>query len=350
MNTHARSEDRKKATQGLVLSIFGAVCGALLTNALNGSPTVRLIGTILGAAIPQLISQVGPGHRLRAGLAVSVTTVALFAAYGGFTLFAFASDQKSVVPLPSIVHPPGDTGGNASSGIAVNTDTVNCGDRQVGDELLECQDVTVTSSGIKPLRIWSVDFEPTSPFGQSQDCVKKSPLPQGATCTVHVLFRPSGPPGSRAARMRINGNAPTASVDVQGNVTAAESAGDLAVLGAVACEYVADEASGPVLTLTFEVDFSGSGSQPSVLDVSASLDGGTVAPSERADFPVGQAASMSMGIPQPPYDTPSIPFTIHLDSDDSVQEEDESNNDVNMKFPAPEEGQLSGTVDCVPTG
>ena len=349
MNTDARSEDRKKATEGLVLSILGAICGALLTNALNGSPTVRLIGTILGAAIPQLIAQVGPGHRLRAGMAVAVTTVALFAAYGGFTLFAFASDQESVVPLPSIAPQPGNSGGNsggnAGSGIEVDPDTVDCGEREVVDELLECEDVRVTSTGNKPLRIWSVDFEPTSPFGQSQDCVKAALLHKGATCTVHVLFRPLAPLGGRAARMRINGNAGSVYVDVRGSVEAAELAGDLAMLGAVSCEYVADEASGPALTLSFEVAFSGSGSPPTVIGVSASLADETLA-GERADFPVGQTDSMSMSIPPPPYDTPSIPFTIHLDRDHSVQEEDESNNDVEMKFAAPEEGQLSGPVDC----
>jgi hypothetical protein len=349
MSTDARSEDRKKATEGLVLSIIGAVCGALLTNALNGSPTVRLIGTIFGAAIPQLISQVGPGHRLRAGLAISVTAFALFAAYGGFTVFAFASNQKSVVPLPSIVPEPGGTVGNARSAITVNRDSVDCGDRPAVDALLDCGDVTVTSSGNKPLKIWSIDFEPAAPFGQSQDCVKRSPLPKGATCTVHLLFRPLAPPGSRAARMRINGNA-TGYVNVQGNVTAAESAGDLAVPGMVSCEYVADQGSGPALTLTFEVASAGSGSPSSAVDVTASLDDGSPAPTDRPDFPVGQTDSMSISLPPPPYATPSIPFTIHLDPDQSVQEEDESNNDVHLKFPAPAEGQLSGPVDCVPTG
>ena len=179
-------------------------------------PAVRLIGTILGAAVPQLITQVGPGHRLRAGMAISVTTLALFAAYGGFTLFAFASDRESVVPLPSIVPQPGDGGGNGSghagSGIAVDPDSVDCGDQQVVDELLACEDVTVTSTGIEPLEIWSVTFEPTGSFGQSQTCVEESPLPTGETCTVHVLFRPLGEPGPRAARMSINGNAPSAYV------------------------------------------------------------------------------------------------------------------------------------------
>jgi hypothetical protein len=258
-----------------------------------------------------------------------------------------------VVPLPSIAPQPGDSGGNsggnAGSDIEVDPQIVDCGDQQAIDELLECEDVTVTSTGNKPLRIWSVDFEPTSPFGQSQDCVDESPLYKGETCTVHVLFRPLAPLGSRAARMRINGNAPSAYVDVRGSVEAAELAGDLALSGEVSCEYVADEASGPALTLRFEVAFSGSGSPPSAIDVSASLDDGTLAPSERPDFPVGQTDSMSMSIPPPPYDTPSIPFTIHLDRDHSVQGEDESNNDLNMKFAAPEEGQLSGTVDCVPT-
>ena len=56
-----------------------------------------------------------------------------------------------------------------------------------------------------------------------------------------------------------------------------------------------------------------------------------------------------MSIPPPPYDTPSIPFTIYLDHDEAVSEQDEENNEVEMKFAAPEEGRPSGAIDCVPT-
>ena len=39
----------------VVLAMIGSVCGALLTGALNTSPTGRLIGAALGAAIPTLV-------------------------------------------------------------------------------------------------------------------------------------------------------------------------------------------------------------------------------------------------------------------------------------------------------
>ena len=259
MNTDARSEDRKKATEGLVLSILGAICGALLTNALNGSPTVRLIGTILGAAIPQLIAQVGPGHRLRAGMAVAVTSVALFAAYGGFTIFAFASDQESVVPLPSIAPQPGDSGGNsggnAGSGIEVDPDTVDCGEREVVDELLECEDVRVTSTGNKPLRIWSVDFQPTSPFGQSQDCVKAALLHRVQPAPCMCCSDPS--PAREVVKHEC------ASMETPGVCTwtfeAASKRLNWPEIWPCSARFraiVADEASGPALTLGFEVAFS----------------------------------------------------------------------------------------------
>jgi hypothetical protein len=99
----------------MLLAIAGSICGTLLTAALNTSPTVRLIGALLGSAIPPLVTFAGPYHRLRAGLAVAVTAGALIITYGGFTLFDFATERKETFPLPASVPQPNDSASSPAS-------------------------------------------------------------------------------------------------------------------------------------------------------------------------------------------------------------------------------------------
>ena len=53
---------RVRPSTQIALSIVGSVCGTLVTGAAGTSPTGQLIGAALGAAIPTLITVVGPGH------------------------------------------------------------------------------------------------------------------------------------------------------------------------------------------------------------------------------------------------------------------------------------------------
>jgi outer membrane biosynthesis protein TonB len=94
------------ASGRLALAVVGSVCGALITGALNTSPTVTLIGAALGSAVPALVTFAGPAQALRTGVAIAVTGVALFITYGGFTLFDYATDRAETFPAPPGVAPP----------------------------------------------------------------------------------------------------------------------------------------------------------------------------------------------------------------------------------------------------
>ena len=94
------------ASVRLVLAVVGSVCGALITGALDTSPTVTLIGAALGSAVPALVTFAGPAQALRTGVAIAVTGVALFITYGGFTLFDYATDRAETFPAPPGVAPP----------------------------------------------------------------------------------------------------------------------------------------------------------------------------------------------------------------------------------------------------
>jgi hypothetical protein len=208
MAEQVTSGEGRKSTSALLLSILAAIAGGLLANALTSSPTARVFGTILGAAVPQLITHVGPGHRLRATLAFGVTAVGLFVAYGGFALFAFASGTESVVPLPSIVPNPVVDGPSVNGqAVDVNPRSVDCGASAAGP--VECDTVSVESTGRKPLRnIW-VEFSPRGQgFIQNETC-KDRTLSAGETCTVTVSFEPSGDAGVRTSEMIIHENIST---------------------------------------------------------------------------------------------------------------------------------------------
>jgi hypothetical protein len=89
-----------RASVQVALAVVGSVCGTLITSALDTSPTVTLIGAVLGSAIPTLVTFAGRYHHLRAGVGIAVTVAALFITYGGFTMFDFATDRTHTFPLP----------------------------------------------------------------------------------------------------------------------------------------------------------------------------------------------------------------------------------------------------------
>ena len=95
-----------RASVQVALAVVGSVCGTLITSALDTSPTVTLIGAVLGSAVPPLVTFAGPYLRLRAGVGIAVTVAALFITYGGFTLFDFATDRTETFPLPAGVPEP----------------------------------------------------------------------------------------------------------------------------------------------------------------------------------------------------------------------------------------------------
>ena len=78
--------------------MLSAICVTLITNALDTSPTVSLIGATLAAAVPALINT---GGTHGAFLGVGVTAVALGVTYVGFTAFDSATDRPPTFPVPA---------------------------------------------------------------------------------------------------------------------------------------------------------------------------------------------------------------------------------------------------------
>jgi hypothetical protein len=351
--------ERNKATNALLLSILASIAGGLLTNALTSSSTARVIGTILGAAVPQLITHIGPGHRLRATLAFGVTGVALFVAYGGFAVFAFASDEPSVVPLPSILPNPAPSVDGPA--VDVSPRLVDCGAFAAGavGAPFECDTVTVESRGSKPLRnIW-VEFSPRGQgFSQNETCKGRS-LSDGETCTVTVSFEPAGESGVRSSEMIVHENVPTDNgihVTVRGAVTALKPVGDLVVSPSVRCDYVAGvEVGGATVDairiwLTVELEDVVGDAAPTQVPLSGSndtLQAGTAALPEtrRDDFPIGSEEALTIPLQPDMYDKEHT-LTLAVDPDQQVPEIDDGNNALMMKLVLPAQPQAGNAVQC----
>lgn len=90
-----------QSTAGRVLlSMIAATCVTLITNALDTSPTVSLVGATLAAAVPALITAGGP---YGIGLGVGVTAAALGVTYLGFTAVDVRADRPLTFPAPKKV-------------------------------------------------------------------------------------------------------------------------------------------------------------------------------------------------------------------------------------------------------
>ncbi len=98
----------------------------------------------------------------------------------------------------------------AAPGLAVSPSSLSFPDTQVGVRSGSVS-VTVTNTGNAPLTVSSVITN--SDFTQTNTCVG-TPVVQGATCTVQVVFAPTAV-GARAGVLTVYGNAPGGQATVQ---------------------------------------------------------------------------------------------------------------------------------------
>ena len=202
----------QNATKALVLSIFAATGGALVATAADAPSGIRLLFLVLGAAIPPLVMHVGPWQGPRTFAALALVGVALFVAYGGFAIFAFAGHRPSALPLPPALPDPSD--GETTTTHTIPTpsgpdidvtphDTLHCGSKGCDDS------VTITSTGDEVLEIRNIEFDPpTGEFTQDQKC-EWHELEKDEQCQVGVTFVPSGSAGTHRAKMVIHQNLPS---------------------------------------------------------------------------------------------------------------------------------------------
>jgi hypothetical protein len=93
---HRSAQVASRPLAQVVLAMISAICVTLITNALDTSPTVSLIGATLAAAVPAMITAGGPHG---AALAVGVAAAALGVTYVGFTAADAATDRPPTFPL-----------------------------------------------------------------------------------------------------------------------------------------------------------------------------------------------------------------------------------------------------------
>jgi hypothetical protein len=339
----------------LVLAMVGSVCGTLITGALDTSPGVRLIGAVLGAAVPTLISYAGPHSHVRAGVGVLVTAVALFVTYGGFTLFDFATDRPETFPLPSALPQPDEDGGATSTtedglGIEVTPDLLRCSAEG-------CEEpVTIKSTGEELLMISEIEFvdgEAAAEFDHDGACENER-LSKDEECRLSVSFTPSGSGGTRRARLEIHQNllGPPTYVPVEGEAEDGPEppAGDLfASPDGVRCRHQrAGTAEGEdALQISLSLQFQGASPDelPGVV-ISAQSDAG---PSDSARGGVGEGRVMALAL-QPEHYGRTHLVTVRIDPEDEVPETDEDNNQLTVSVQVPEQPASSQDLPCSAQG
>ncbi|KHD75176.1 hypothetical protein MB27_24075 [Actinoplanes utahensis] len=170
------------------ISVVGAVCGTVLTAMLDGSPSQKLTGAIVGAVVATLFSVTGPYLHVRAVIGVAVTGAALLLTYGGA---AVADGFTGNVTYPRNV--PGPT--PSASTNSAEPDEVCEGDLCLSAprSLRLCAatgcsaSMVVTNTGSRLLRIKELEIEGPAArtFRHSGDCANHT-VKAGRTCTITV--------------------------------------------------------------------------------------------------------------------------------------------------------------------
>jgi hypothetical protein len=312
-----------------VAAVIGAVLVTLVTGALNTSPMARLVGAALGAAIPVLVAAGAQGI-IVSGL---ITGGALLFTYGGFTIFDYASDKKATFPLPAALPAPGDNGPSPTTtttdslGLEVKPKKVTC-------DSDGCDELTVTSTGDRLVKIYNIEFIGDDVGEFSHDGCENQDLEKDQACQITVTFTPSRP-GSRTVTLRMHHNVGPYPTDIP--IEAEASGGpppptlDLVpAKDTVTCVYQAggalvDHQPKDALQITFTLQLDGASQLPdgaSVL-ITARSSRGPRDPYERG----GVGEGRYVALPLEPSDYRRLhTVTVRVDPNNEVPEGNEDNN------------------------
>jgi PASTA domain len=170
----------------VVVAMIAAVCATLITNALDTSPTVSLIGATLAAAVPALITA---GGRQGAAIGVGVTAAALVVTYVGFTAADAASDRPMTFPAPSAVK---DRVEDGEPTVTTDGPKEEVEVPDVVGKLYEDAERELQDAGFNVTR---EDTESNEPAEQvvDQDPDAGTRVEEGAAITLSVSLGPAGP-------------------------------------------------------------------------------------------------------------------------------------------------------------
>ena len=338
----------------VVLAIVGSVCATLITNALDTSPTVSLIGAALAAAVPALMT-LGGAHGVVLG--VGVTAAALGVTYVGFTAADAATDRPQTFPLPENVRERVEDGEavvtTAADGLSIEVtpDTLHC--TSDGCE----EPVIIKSTGERLLNIDEIEFdgEAAADFGHGDGCEHRS-LGEDEECSLSISFTPSGSVGARIARLVIHQNlpGPPTYVDLEGEVDGGPTPppiGDLlASSEGVQCVHQRGGAlvSGePKDALQIFFSLRLEGASPDQLPGSVQTNArSNLGPSWSARGGVGEGQRVA-ALPLDPDDygrTHTV--TVSVDPDNEVPESNEDNNQLTVTVALPAQPGSSQSLPC----
>src|SRR5690349_13956026 len=206
--TPTKASARRNTFIEIVIAVGGSLLGTWLTDQLDGSPSLKLTGAVLGALTPALLAEILPKRRARPAVALGVAAVAVALTYIGVTAADFATQSPATFPqVPGAPSPSGtttDTRGGlkiAVSPARLSCDTNGCAER-----------VTVRNAGDRPLRVRDieVDGRDAAAFTADPDSeCRNHTLPgNGDDCAFTVVFSPGAPTGAPEARLVIHQNLP----------------------------------------------------------------------------------------------------------------------------------------------
>jgi hypothetical protein len=311
----------------LVAAVIGAVFVTLVTGALNTSPTARLVGAALGAAIPVLVAAGAQGIVV-SGL---ITGGALLFTYGGFTIFDYASDKKATFPIPAALPSPAD---NGPSPITTTTDSLKL---EVKPEIVTCDsdgcdEVIATNKGDGLVKVYNIEFvdDDAGEFSYGGDCAYES-LQKDQSCQVSVTFTPSRPSRTVTLRIHHNVGAYPTNVPIEAKASGGPPPPTLDLVPAkdtVECDYQAggalvDHQPKDALQIKFTLQLVGATDLQGGVVITARSSHGPSDPYERG----GVGEGRYVALPLEPNDYRLFhTVTVKVDPNNEVVESNEHNN------------------------
>lgn len=338
-----------RARMAGMVSVVGAVCGTLVAETLGSSPGWNLLGAILGAALPPIISAAGPGHRVRAATGIAITAAALLFTYSGFTLFAYAAEQQAVFPIPDpLPNPAPPTTRHTSpnlgkAGIAITPE------RGLTCTTASCpQPVTIHSVGTAALAITKIELngDNAADFHPGGPCANRT-LQPGGTCIIDITFNPSGANRTRHAQLMLWHNASNApsQVDLHGTIDPPRI--DLAAPTAIRCSVTTSREV--QLRLQFRILITGGNAAqiPQRVTVTLTSPSGLETNHSAAPGTPTEHTTITMTVVLKPGQLGQRhTITLAVDPNNEINERDENNNTATIGVVLPAEPRLTAPIAC----
>jgi hypothetical protein len=238
----------------LVIAVAGALLGTWIVGALDQSPEMRLLGAVLGALVPPMLSELLPKTRTRPLVAVGVAVGAILLTYTTLTAADFVTKSSPTFPLPRGLPSPAGTSTESRGGLAI----------EVSPTSLECntsgcaEPVTVQNLGDRPLKIYDIEVDGNDPGNfipdPEQKCANRTLRPN-EYCSFEVTYSPPAEGKAKAARLVINQNLPgdPTFVSLSGEGGPADGPGRPQILGLSATKPNCSSTGKRSVTFTYEV-------------------------------------------------------------------------------------------------